>query len=109
MLSDFHVPQHCDCGVQAQRQVSAARIGSSDSIAPIMGPDGKMHTSLTTYRGSLKPDGNPQGERYLELGDQELPHAPPEFDRKTRRDNIKEAIEDVKNGRIPPVVTGELP
>lgn len=108
-LANFHEVQHCTCGAPAERRISRIRIGTNDSIDPIRGPDGKMHTSLASYRKSLAPDGNPQGERYFELGDQELPHAPPEFDRKTRRDNIKEAIADVKNGRVPPAVTGELP
>lgn len=85
-------------------------IGRSDTIDPVRGADGRMHTSLSTYRATLKPDGNPRGERFLELGNDELPpFKAPEFDRKTRREAIKAGIADVKAGRIPPVVTGDLP
>ena len=109
VLAKFDAPQFCECGDEAARVISAPRLVSGDIIAPILGPDGQTHTSLSTYRASLKPDGNPQGERYLELGDHELPHAPPKFDRKQRRDDIKAAIEDVKNGRVAQAVTGDLP
>lgn len=82
----------------------------SDTIDPIRGPDGRMHDSLSGFRAACRPDGNPQGERYLELGDQELPaFKAPEFDPQARRDAIRAGIADVKAGRVPPVVTGELP
>jgi hypothetical protein len=74
-----------------------------DSIDPCMGPDGQMHDSLSSYRRSLRPDGNPQGESYLELGNEKLPEITYEFDEKQRRDDIKAAIEDVKNGYRPDV------
>jgi len=67
-----------------------------DSIEPIMGMDGKMHDTLSGYRKTLLPDGNPRGERYHELGDSELPEfKAPEFDRKKRREDIKRAISEV--------------
>lgn len=73
-----------------------------------MGADGKMHDSLMSYRHSLTPEGNPKGERYLELGDQEMPKfEAPEFDRKERRDAIKKGIQDVKEGRVPAIATGD--
>lgn len=75
----------------------------SDSIDPIRGPDGRVHTSLSTYRASLRPDGNPQGERYYELGDQSLKHTPLVPDRAKRRDDIRRGLEDVKNNRVPPL------
>jgi hypothetical protein len=63
-----------------------------------------MHDSLSSYRRTLQPGGNPKGERYLELGDQELPpFKAPEFDRKTRREAIRAGIADVKAGRVPPL------
>lgn len=79
----------------------------SDSIAPTRGPDGRMHDSLASYRRSLLPENNPQGERYFELGDQELKPNIPQFDRAQRRDDIRAAMEDVKNGRVAPPVTLE--
>lgn len=101
--------QCCDCGKPAERLVSAPRV-ISDTIDPIRGADGKMHTSISSYRHSLTPDGNPRGERFTEMGNQELPaFEAPKFDRRERREHIKAGIEDVKNGRVPPVVTGDLP
>lgn len=108
-LANFALPQACECGAKAKRVISAPMV-RSDTIDPIRGPDGKMHDSLSSYRHSCTPEGNPQGERYFELGDQELPEfKAPEFDRKARRDAIKHGIEDVKAGRLPEVVTGDLP
>lgn len=108
-LCDFDASQACDCGADARRLISAPRV-RSDVIEPRMGADGKLHDSLASYRHSLSPEGNPKGERYLELGDQELPaFKPPEFDRAQRREAIKAGIADAKAGRIPPVVTGDLP
>lgn len=104
-LADFDVPQLCACGEGAVRQVSAARI-LSDTIEPSRGADGKMHDSLSGLRKSYLPGGNPQGERYLELGDQNITPATHTFDRKQRRDDIRAAMEDVKNGRVPPIPPG---
>lgn len=104
-LSDFDVPQICECGAGACRQVSAPRI-LSDYIEPCLGADGKMHDSLASLRATYRPDGNPRGERYLELGDQEIKPTEFKFDRKQRRDDIRAALEDVKNGRVPPIPPG---
>jgi len=77
-----------------------------DSIAPCLGMDGKMHDSLSSYRKTLKADGNPQGETYIELGNESLKPVVHKFDRKQRRDDIKAAIADVKAGKTfdPPVI-----
>src|SRR5688500_4341372 len=102
-LADFSDVQTCKCGAPASRLISAPRV-RSDAIDPILGPDKRMHDSLASFRASCRPDGNPQGERYLELGDQELPKfKAPEFDRRERRDAIRAGIADVKAGRVPPV------
>lgn len=67
-----------------------------DSIDPILGMDGKKHDTLSGYRKTLLPSGNPKGERYLELGNESLPDfKAPEFDRKKRREDIKRAISDI--------------
>lgn len=75
-----------------------------DSIDACRGPDGRMHESLASLRRSYRADGNPQGETYTEIGNEPLP-TPVEqkFDRRERRNDIKAAIEDVKNGRVPPM------
>lgn len=107
-LHDFSLRQSCSCGADARRLISAPRI-RSDVIEPRMGADGKLHDSLGSYRHSLTPEGNPRGERFHELGDQELPaFKPPEANRRERRDAIKAGIADVKAGRVAPVVTGDF-
>lgn len=108
-LADFEVVQQCECGADAARTICAPRV-VSDSIEPTLGPDGKVHTSLASYRHSCTPEGNPRGERYQELGNSEMPaFKAPEFDRRKRRDDIRAGIQDVKEGRVPPVVVGDLP
>jgi putative FmdB family regulatory protein len=104
-LADFEAVQACECGEDAHRQISAPRI-LSDYIEPCRGADGKMYDSLRGLRATYLPSGNPQGERYLELGDQEITPTVKTFDRKQRREDIKAAIEDVKNGRVPPIPPG---
>lgn len=106
-LARFAEAQECDCGASARRILSAPRV-LSDTIAPILGMDGRIHDSLSGYRHSLTPSGNARGERYYELGDQELPEfKAPEFSRKERRDAIRAGMADVKAGRVAPPVTGE--
>lgn len=73
-----------------------------DSIDPCRGMDGKMYDSLSGLRRTYRPDGNPQGERYHEIGNTELTPQTYDFNRKERRDDIRAAIEDVRNGRVPP-------
>ena len=57
------------------------------------------------YR-SLLPQNNPKGERYYELGNDTIPVERPVHDRKAVRDAIKAGMEDVRNGRVPPLVSG---
>lgn len=104
-LADFDASQRCECGEGARRLVSAPRI-LSDYIEPCLGADGKMHDSLASLRATYLPSGNPRGERFLELGDQEIKPTEVKFDRKQRRDDIKAAIQDVKYGRVAPIPQG---
>ena len=105
-LAEFHVSQSCQCGAAAKRMLSTPRV-KSDYIDPIRGPDGKMHDSMASYRRSLEPSGNPQGERYHELGNEEARPVTYNFNRKQRRDDIRAGLEDVKNGRVPPLAVLE--
>lgn len=102
-LARFGDRQFCDCGAVAKRMICAPRV-VADHIAPTRGPDGQMHNSLASYRAALGRAG------MAEIGNTELPaFKAPEFDRKTRREHIRAGIEDVKAGRMPEVVTGDLP
>lgn len=79
-----------------------------DTIDPIRGADGRMHDSLSSYRRSLEPSGNPRGERFIELGNENLPTIEHKVDRKQRRDDIRAAMSDVRNGNVPkPVILEE--
>lgn len=106
-MANFGEQQSCDCGAVASRIPSAPMV-LSDTIEPRYGADGKLHDSLSSYRHSLTPEGNPKGERYFELGNDPLPEfKPKESTEESRRDSIKKAIADVKAGRVPPQpVTG---
>lgn len=96
------------CLRRIDREVNRARSNfpapsiRRDSIEPCMGGDRRMHDSLSSYRRSLRPDGNPFGDSFVEIGNETAKQETPQFDRKQRRDDIRAAIEDVKNGRVPP-------
>lgn len=79
---------------------------SSDNIEPTWGADGKQYTSLSAYRKTLLPSGNPRGERFIEYGNEPVPkYEAPRFDEGKRVEAIKQAIHDVETGNMPPVVT----
>lgn len=106
-LADFDAPQACGCGAAASRLISAPRV-LSDYMTPCMGMDDKMHDSLASYRATLKASGNPQGENYIELGNESLKPVERKFDRAQRREDIKAGIADVKAGRLPPVTVSPV-
>ena len=90
----------------APRRLNAPAV-LSDNIPPTRGPDGRMHDTLSGYRRSLRPDGNPQGERYIELGNERVKPVEHTFDRAQRREDIKAGMMDVKYGRVPPLTVLE--
>jgi len=76
----------------------------NDSIEPTWGADGKQHTSMSSYRASLLPSGNPKGERFIEYGNEAIPtYEAPVFDEAKRVEAIKHAIHDVESGNVPPL------
>lgn len=56
------------------------------------GADGKLYTSKSALRASYLPSGNPDGIRYDEVGNETVPHTPPEPDTKGIDDSINRAI-----------------
>lgn len=67
--------------------------------------DGKYYTDAASLRATYKASGNPQGVDYIEVGDEDITKfEAPKDDRKAKRDAIERAIEDVNNGRVPPVL-----
>lgn len=97
-LARFSEPQSCECGAVAQRLPCAPRV-VSDIIPPTYGADGKLHESLSSYRHSMTPEGNPQGERYNEVERQHARSLDSKPDRKQIRDDIERSIVEVKQGR----------
>lgn len=74
----------------------------NDHIEPTWGADGKQYTSLSAYRRTLKADGNPRGEEFIEYGNEPIPeYKPPVFDEAARVEAIKHAIHDVETGNVP--------
>lgn len=66
--------------------------------------DGKWYTSKRGLSASAKASGNPHGQDFIELGNEEMkfvPHVPSE---RQLHDDVVSAIEDVKNGNVPPVL-----
>lgn len=58
--------------------------------------DGKTYTSKAALRASYLPSGNPQGERYIEVGNEELKPPPkPAPDRKAIRESVGKAFNQV--------------
>ena len=77
-----------------------------DEITPCYGADGKLHDSLSSLRATYRPDGNPKGKRFIEIGNEKAPvFKRPEPSERERREDIKAAIEDIKYGRVKPPVT----
>jgi putative FmdB family regulatory protein len=107
-LADFELVQACDCGAVARRLIVAVRV-HCDEIEPFRGPDGRVHTSLASYRRALLPSGNPQGERYVEVGNEEVTPRSRDLraEKAVRVEAIKRGFEDVKNGRVPKIATLE--
>lgn len=78
----------------------------SDRIEPVQSmADGKTYDSLSALRRTYRADGNPFGETFTEVGDAEISYQAPEFDRQSRRDHIRQAIADVRDGNVPTPVT----
>lgn len=100
-LATFRAPQMCDCGAAAAKQVVAPRV-ISDCIEGRWGSDGRFHESKQSYEAALKAAGHVQ----LAPGEEIKPHVPTIADKqaqhKIRRETVKHAMEDVKNGRVPP-------
>lgn len=66
--------------------------------------DGKFYTSKRALAATHKASGNPHGQDFIELGNEEMPHVEHKTDEKTLRDDIRSAMADVKAGILPHVV-----
>jgi hypothetical protein len=76
-----------------------------DFDAPVQSmADGKWYSSKRGLAASHKASGNPHGQEFIELGNEEMPWVEHKTDEKQLRDDIRAAVEDVKNGNVPPVL-----
>lgn len=58
-----------DCADHFGARAAQAASVISDEMPPVRsGADGKLYTSKSAIRRSYKPSGNPQGIRFVELG-----------------------------------------
>lgn len=106
-LALLSAPQHCDCGAVSQRLVCAPVV-VSDSITPQYGADGRLHDSRSSLAYSLTPEGNPKGERFFDLGTDQLKTVEQKTDQRKLRDDIRRSIEEVKQGRRVLPTTGAV-
>ncbi len=66
-------------------------------------------TASPSCAGLYRPDGNPAGKEYIEVGNENISDFKrPERDRKADRAAIERAISDVENGNAPPVLTTDM-
>jgi hypothetical protein len=85
--------------------VKMPRIYTGDEQEPTLSmADGKMYTSKAAMRASYKPSGNPQGESYIEVGDDQSYKKIAEKKRKPDAAVINDAVDrafaDLSNGRF---------
>jgi len=66
--------------------------------------NGKWYDSKRGLSASHRASGNPHGQDFIELGNEPMPTVEHKHDEGRLRDNIREAIADVKAGRVPDVV-----
>lgn len=66
--------------------------------------DGKWYESKRALAATHKASGNPHGEDFVELGNEKPPTVEHKHDERKLRDDLREAIADVKAGRVPDVV-----
>jgi hypothetical protein len=66
--------------------------------------DGKWYDTPRDLERTYRADGNPRGEEFVSLGNEEIRFTAPEADPKKRRDDIKQAMHDVTTGNLPPEI-----
>lgn len=85
--------------------VKMPRIYTGDEQEPTLSmADGKIYTSKAAMRASYKPSGNPQGESYIEVGDDQSYKKLNELKRKPDESKIIEAVDravaDLNSGKL---------
>lgn len=102
-------------GRQTYRKVPVAKLSSrsnlsapmiiSDFAEPVQSmADGKFYTSKKALSASHRASGNPHGQDFIELGNESMPWVEHKTSEAELRDDIRSAVQDVKEGRLPDVL-----
>lgn len=66
--------------------------------------DGQWYDNPRDLSRSHRASGNPHGIDFIELGNEEMSFVEHKTDERKLRDDIREAVQDVKEGRLPEVL-----
>lgn len=66
--------------------------------------DGKYYDTPRDLERTYRADGNPFGQEFIALGNESLPTVEYDADGSIRREHIRQAVQDVRNGNIPPEI-----
>lgn len=66
--------------------------------------NGEWYTSKSSLAKTHKASGNPHGQDFIELGNEEIAFKEHVPDRAQRRQDIAEAMHDVMTGNLPPEI-----
>lgn len=66
--------------------------------------DGKYYDTPRDLERTYRADGNPSGQEFIPLGNETLKTVEHTPDPKQRRDHIRQAVQDVKSGNLPPEI-----
>ena len=67
--------------------------------------NGKWYESKRALAATHKASGNPHGQNFIELGNEEMPWIEHKTSEAERRNDIRAAMADVKAGRLPEIVS----
>lgn len=66
--------------------------------------DGKFYGTARDLERTYKPSGNPSGQEFVQLGNETLKAPVYTPDPKKRRNDIRQALQDVKSGNVSPEI-----
>lgn len=93
-------------GVAPQRSDLPAPLVMRDTFdKPVQSmANGKWYDSKRGLSASHRASGNPHGQDFIELGNEEMPFVEHKTSESDLRDDIRAAMADVKSGNLPPVL-----
>lgn len=96
--------------VKEPRQNNRSSLGAPMIIGGFTEPvqsaaDGKYYSTKAALARSHRASGNPHGIDFIELGNDEMPWVEHQSSETELRDDVRNAVADVKAGRTPDIVT----